>query len=92
MQLVVDRFKPSGKWYDDYSVPLTVEEALSVNPSWDHDAWLDFFEKKAGHTVRSNEFSLFIRIENQAPESDSFCRYLVHPNQPKREYVPLKSF
>jgi hypothetical protein len=92
MQLVVDRFKPSGKWYDDYSVPLTVEETLSIQPSHDIDAWLDFFEKKAGRTVRSNESSLFIRIENQLPESDAFCRYLVHPNQPKREYVPLKSF
>jgi hypothetical protein len=92
MELVVDRFKQNGKWYDDYSVSLTVEESLSINPPWDRDAWLDFFEKKAGHTVRSNEFSLFIRIENQAPESSAFCRHLIHPNQPQRKLRSLSSY
>ena len=92
MELVVDRFKSSGKWYDDYSVPLSIEETLAIQPSYDSDAWLDFFEKKAGHTVRSKEFTLFVRIEDQLPESDAFCRYLIHPNQIKREYIPLRSF
>jgi hypothetical protein len=92
MKLVIDHFRPSGKWYETYSTPVSTEEVQSVQPSYDHDAWIDFFEKKAGYTVRSKEFTLFIRLEDELPEVTTFCRYLVQPNHPKYEYIPLGSF
>jgi hypothetical protein len=92
MKLVVDHFKQSGKWYETYSIPFTNEEIKTIQPSCDHDAWLDFFEEKAGYPLRSKEFTAFIRIEDDDPENQVFCRHLVHPNHPKLEYVPLRSF
>jgi len=79
MELIIDRFKASGKWYDTESVTVTNEEVEKVE-CWDIDQCLALFNKLSGSDYQTyRNWHYFIRLENQPPECFIFIRYLFCP-------------
>jgi hypothetical protein len=83
-KLVVDLFKPSGKWSQTLEVEVTAEDLQHCNnyEPWDYIRIVrcklnlpDVLGK------RVNYYTWFIRIEDQHPEDCHFCRYLVKPEE-----------
>ena len=75
--LTVDYFKPSGKWYDTITTEVTFAE---LSEKWFlADNYFILFFKKTGRALPHPYFTSFIRLENQHPESNHFCRYLIQP-------------
>ncbi len=82
-KLVVDLFKPSGKWSQTLEVEVTVEDLQSCNnyEPWDY---IEIVRRKLDLPAKLGKrvdcYTWVIRLEDQHIEDHHFCRYLVEPD------------